>query len=198
MDEKNFNTIFPVILSVPLEKQNLSGREQFYFLKQHARQAVRRSAEKKGIELFAFEKDEDGVPVPEKGWYWSLSHKPAYVAGVTANQPVGIDLEHIRPVKPALFKKVADDREWQLADTMSDIFFYRYWTAKEAVLKANGTGLVDLSKCKIDRVVDGTRIAVAFRGKTWTVEHVFFDTHVASVTIEDYTVQWDLPPELKI
>ena len=197
MLEKNNDTIFPVILSVPVEKQNLSGREQFDFLKQYARQAVRCSAEKKGVELSVFQKDDDGVPLPEKGCYWSLSHKPAYVAGVTANQPVGIDLEFIRPVKPALFKKVADDREWHLADTISDIFFYRFWTAKEAVLKANGTGLADMSQCKIDRVVDGTRIAVAFRGKSWMVEHIFFNTHVASVTIEDYTVQWDLPDGLK-
>jgi len=198
MINKNRDILYPVILSVPVEKQNLSGREQFYFLKQHARKAVRCSAEKKGIELSAFQKDGDGVPLPEKGWYWSLSHKPAYVAGVAANQPVGIDLEYIRPVKPALFKKVADDREWQLADTMSDIFFFRFWTAKEAVLKANGTGLRDMSQCKIDRIIDKTRIAVAFRGKSWMVEHIFFNTHVASVTIDDYTAQWDLSPGMKI
>jgi len=195
---ENNDTIFPVILRVPAEKQVLSGREQFNFLKQYARQAVRCSAEKKGVELSAFQKDGDGVPLPENGRYWSLSHKPAYVAGVTANQPVGIDLEYIRPVKPALFKKVADDREWQLADATSETIFYRYWTAKEAVLKANGTGLRDMSQCKIDRIVDGTRITVSFRGKLWVVEHAFFDTHVAAVTIEDQTVQWSLPPTMKI
>jgi 4'-phosphopantetheinyl transferase len=198
MAEENKNIIFPVVRIVPVDKQNLSGREQFYFLRQYARQAVLCSSEKMGMEFSLFEKDGDGVPLPENGCYWSLSHKPAYVAGVTASQPVGIDLEYIRPVKPALFKKVADEREWQLADKISDIFFYRFWTAKEAVLKANGTGLRDMSQCKIDQIVDGTRIMVAFRGKTWTVEHVFFDTHVASVTMEDYTVQWDLPPGLKI
>jgi 4'-phosphopantetheinyl transferase len=197
MIETKKNTIFPVILSVPVEKQTLSGREQFNFLKQYARQAVRCSAEKMGMEFSLFQKDDDGVPLPENGCYWSLSHKPAYVAGVTASQPVGIDLEYIRPVKPALFRKVADDREWQLADTTSDTIFYRYWTAKEAVLKANGTGLRDLLRCKIDRIVDDKRIALAFRGKTWTVEHVFFDTHVASVTIEDQTVQWFLSPAIR-
>ena len=194
MINKNRDILYPVILRVPVEKKALTGRELFYFLKQYARQAVIYSAKKKRVDLSILENDSDGAPIPEKGCYWSLSHKPEYVAGVTANQPIGIDIEHIRPVKPALFKKIADESEWQLADTTSDILFYRYWTAKEAVLKAAGTGFRDLARCKIDRIIDGTRLAVAYRKKSWMVEHIFFDTHVASVTIENQTVQWSLPP----
>ena len=198
MDKKYDDTIFPVVLRVPVEKQALSGRELFYFLRQYARQAVIYSAKKMRVDLSILENDSDGVPIPEKGCYWSLSHKPEYVAGVTANQRIGIDIEHIRPVKTALFKKIANDQEWQLADTISDILFYRYWTAKEAVLKAAGTGFRDLALCKIDRIIDGTRLAVAYRKKTWMVEHIFFDTHVASVTIENQTVQWSLPAGIEI
>lgn len=197
MINKFNDTIFPVILKVPDEQQKLSGRDQVYFLKTFARQAVISSGKKLGIELSVLENDSNGAPLPVNEYYWSLSHKPEYVAGVVAKQPVGIDIEHIKPVKTALFKKIAVESEWQLADRTSDVLFYRYWTAKEAVLKAVGIGFRGWSHCKIDRIIDATRLVVIYRERSWMIQHVFFNSHMASVVIENQTVQWSLPDEIK-
>ena len=65
--------------------------------------------------------------------YWSLSHKSRYVAAVVGPTPVGIDLEEIVPRSEGLHDHVAREEEWALADRSWETFF-RYWTAKEAVM----------------------------------------------------------------
>jgi len=147
MIEKFPDIIFPVILKVPDEKRGLSGRESVRFLSQYARQAVMACAEKTGIEFSVFEKDSDGVPLPSNGVYWSLSHKPEYVAGVISDDRVGIDIEPIRPVEASLINRILDSKEQQTAGRISDEMFFRCWTAKESVLKAVGAGLKGLSQC---------------------------------------------------
>ncbi|MEA3428693.1 MAG: 4'-phosphopantetheinyl transferase superfamily protein, partial [Thermodesulfobacteriota bacterium] len=135
------NTIYPVILAVPNNKRKLSGKNRTLYLSRHARYALEISAQKSCIHLSNLLKDENGVPMPCGANYWSLSHKPAYVAAVVAPERIGIDIEEIRTCSESLFRKIADHREWGLADTDKFKLFFRYWTAKEAVLKAVGTGL---------------------------------------------------------
>ncbi len=136
--------------------------------------------------------------------HFNLSHSGnTIVIALTEGVELGVDVEELDRDTPTerlarrFFTQAESRAVEQAPEEDRNRVFFHCWTAKEAVLKANGTGLADLSRCKIDGIIDGTRIAVAFRGKTWMVEHVFFNTHVASVTIEDYTVQWDLPDGLK-
>ncbi len=193
MNEKQAKIIYPVILKVPEEKRALSGRNQVRFLKKYARQAVVASAQKTGSDFLIFEKDNDGVPLPSNGAFWSLSHKPEYVAGVISDSPVGIDVERIRPVQSSLLNRVVDDEERKLAGTISDALFYRFWTAKEAVLKAVGVGLKGLSQCKIHRIIDHTALVVFYPQKYWMIEHAYYDNHVVSIIKEDHAVQWIFP-----
>lgn len=193
MSKEYGDTLYPVVLKVPAERQNLSGRDRTFFLKKIARQAVICSGKKKGIALTRLENNSTGAPLPEDGNYWSLSHKPEYVAGVTAKHPVGIDIEELRPVKSGLYKKVAEDREWQLGETVSDILFYRYWTAKEAVLKAAGIGIRDLSRCKINCIMNKTTLIISYQNKHWTVEQAYFNNYVVAVAGQKKDVQWAFP-----
>ena len=193
MNLQKTNIIYPVILKVPMGKQSLSGRNQVRFLKKYARQAVVASAQKTGSDFSIFEKDNDGVPLPSNGAFWSLSHKPEYVAGVISDSPVGIDVERIRPVQSSLLNRVVDDEERKLAGTISDALFYRFWTAKEAVLKAVGVGLKGLSQCKIHRIVDHSVMVVFYPQKYWMIEHAYYDNHVVSIIKEDHAVQWIFP-----
>ncbi|MBC2714417.1 MAG: 4'-phosphopantetheinyl transferase superfamily protein [Desulfobacteraceae bacterium] len=193
MHEKKPNIIYPVVLKVPIEKQALTGRDSVRFLRRYARQAVIASAQKTGFDLSILAKDRNGGPIPSNGVYWSLSHKPEYVVGVTASNQIGIDIEPIRPVGPALVNKILDNNEQQLSGTVSDEMFFRCWTAKEAVLKAVGVGLKGLSQCKIHRIIDKRALAVSYRQKHWIIEHAYYDNHVVSVVQKDQTVQWDLP-----
>lgn len=191
-------TIFyPVILPVPTEARDLPPRQRVRFLSEHARKALRRSAECLQVELGPLEKDPRGAPMPFQGYYWSLTHKPEYVGAVLAPSPVGMDLEKIRPCSAALFRKTASEEEWALAADRSDRdqLFFRYWTAKEAVLKTAGEGMKDLSRCRVRQVIDATHILVEYHGRTWTVEQVFFNGHVASVASQQARLEWTLRKE---
>jgi len=130
--------------------------------------------------------------VPFNGNYWSVTHKPEYVGGVIALEQIGIDIEKIRPCSKGLFKKTADDREWALADTDSLTLFFRYWTSKEAVLKAGGTGLTDLSKCRIVKIIDDNNLVINYKNKKLFVEQFFFKGHVASVVKTASRIEWTI------
>ena len=182
--------IYPVILAVPNQKQHLKGREKVSFLSMHARRALEISAQKRQIRLGDLEKNEDGVPLPFNGNYWSVTHKAEYVAGVIARERIGIDLEKIRSVKEALYRKTASESEWGLSDTDKIALFFRYWTSKESVLKASGTGIRDLLKCRIVRIVDDRHLVVDYREHNWVVEHFFFNGHIASVVKNNVDVTW--------
>ena len=144
-----------VILSVPETARTLPPRERVAFLSRHARKALQISAAESNLTIGAALKDRDGRPQPVKGVYWSLTHKPAYVGAIVARRLIGIDIETIVQRKTeALFDKVADSDEWALIGSRSWEGFHRYWTAKEAVLKADGTGLEGLSRCRVVAIPD--------------------------------------------
>lgn len=185
-------TIYPVILAVPEKERDFTGRERVAFLSSHARSALEISAQKGNIVLGDLKKDENGAPLPFNGNHWSLTHKPNYVGGVIASSRIGIDLEEIRPCSAGLFKKTAGKEEWHLSDMDPDTLFFRYWTSKETVLKAVGTGMRDLSKCRIVQIVDDDHLVVAYEKREWRIEHFFFDGHIASVVQNECKVEWTL------
>jgi 4'-phosphopantetheinyl transferase len=187
-------TIYPVILPVPDDARNLDRRQRVHYLSHRAREALKRSAERMQIELGSVEKDSRGAPLPFQGYFWSLTHKPDYVGGVIAPCAVGMDLEKIRSCSAALFRRIATGEEWALASRCDpEPLFFRYWTAKEAVLKTAGEGIADLSRCKIRQVVDETHLLVDYAGQSWGVEQVFFDGHVAAVAGRGVRMEWTLP-----
>ena len=184
--------LYPVILSVPAPPDNMPMPEQVARLSLHAREAVKISAHRSGLEISGkWPKDEDGGPIPDNGVYWSLTHKPKYVAGIAALTQIGIDLERIQPRNTlALFKKAASEREWELAPAKDWSYFYRFWTAKEAVLKAAGIGLKELSDCRITAINDERHLTLQYRNRLWQVEHLYFEDHIASLVQQNDAVRW--------
>jgi 4'-phosphopantetheinyl transferase len=183
--------IYPVILAVPETMMALKPKERVKFLSRHARRALEISAEKSNIRLNALEQDERNAPLPFNGSYWSITHKNEYVGGVVCPSPTGIDIEKICSRSESLFRKTADEAEWALADKTFTTFF-RYWTAKEAVLKAAGIGLRDLSKCRISRVPGPRHLDVEYDGDKWLIEHNFFNSHIASIVKNDFLIEWTI------
>lgn len=190
----NIGTIFPVILGVPAGVRNFKPKERVTFLSRHARRALEMSAEKSNIPGGEFKKDANDVPLPFNGIFWSVTHKTGYVGGVVAPAPIGIDIEEIRPCSMGLFKKTAGEQEWALAKTEKTpwITFFRYWTSKEAVLKASGTGIKDLLECRIRRIIDDQRVEMMYRDVIWQVEHFFFDGHIASIVDPGSQIEWTI------
>jgi 4'-phosphopantetheinyl transferase len=182
--------IYPVILAVPNKKQQLTGRQKVSFLSRYARKALEMSAQKSRIQLGDFKKDENGVPLPFDGNYWSVTHKTGYVGGVIAKTRIGIDLEKVRPFKEALYRKTARESEWGLSDSDKMALFFRYWTSKESVLKASGTGIRDLSKCRIKRIIDDRHLVINYKERNWYIEHFYFNGHIASVVNNNVDVEW--------
>ena len=112
---------------------------------------------------------------------------------MVARSAVGLDLEKMRPCSPALFRKTAGEEKGAVgAGGDRQRLFFRYWTAKEAVLKTGGEGLKDLSRCRVRQVIDDRHLLVDYAGQTWAVEQFFFDGHVASVGGRGLQVEWTL------
>ena len=183
--------LYPVILAVPDTVKALTPKERVKFLSRRARQALEMSADRSHIRLGELAQDDRNAPLPFDGTYWSVTHKNEYVGGVVAPSPIGIDIEKISPRDRALFSKTASENEWDLADKNFTTFF-RYWTAKEAVLKAAGTGLKDLSKCRVIRIHDDRHLEVEYSGNRWQVEHYYFNNHIASILTTGFEIDWTL------
>lgn len=190
-------TVYPVILPVPEAVRQLAPAERARSLSDLARSALLRSARRLPAVLGPLRKDARGAPVPVGGHFWSLTHKPLFAGAVLAPAAVGLDLETVRPCSPALYRRTATDLEWALpGGDDPQVMFFRYWTAKEAVLKAGGEGMRDLARCRIHRVVDEARLVVDYRDALWPVEQFFFQGHVASIAGSGFRVEWVLegPP----
>jgi 4'-phosphopantetheinyl transferase len=190
-------TLFPVVMPVIEPAHRPSGKDKVDHLSRTARKALRLSAEKSGLILGEVLKDEKGVPCPVSGIYWSLSHKPKYVAAVVSRDKVGIDIEEMKPRPQSLFARVASNEEWRLKEKSRDTFFC-YWTAKEAVLKAIGIGISGLKTCRITSVVDENHIALDYKGQSFLVEQLRYKNHIVSVLKDDNQIEWVVLPESQI
>lgn len=184
--------LHPVILPVPAEVQEFQPRDRVVFLSRYARRALQSSAARSGIRAGELIKDENGMPLPFDGTFWSISHKTQYVAGVVSPTPIGIDIERIRSFTRGLFKKTAADREWALANKEGKtlLTFFRFWTSKEAVLKATGIGIKDLLKCRVRQILDDCHLVIQYKSKDWLIEHFFHDQHIASIVQNDFQIDW--------
>jgi 4'-phosphopantetheinyl transferase len=184
--------IHPVILAVPEKDRHLTGRDRVANLSNLARQALAMSAEKSNIRMGDLLKNNDGVPLPFGGQYWSLTHKPKYVGAVISRQETGIDIEEVKPVSDAMFRRVGGDNEWRLAPDDSLKTFFRYWTAKEAVLKVVGIGMSGLSRCTVVQITDRQHIALTYEDRSFLVEQLYFDGHIAAVIQNDFEIAWSI------
>jgi len=187
--------LYPVIKSVPDSIKKMKGRQKVESLSRFSRKSVCLSSVKSGYGDVCLEKNEFGVPRPYNGVYWSVSHKTDFVAGVVSKKKVGIDIEQIKSVSSGLFKKIVHSDEKKLFNDLQDypdetMIFFRTFTAKEAVLKRNQTGISKLSKTRVKMVSGQTHLVVEFEGKNFSVEHFYLDDHIASVTKDLFDVEW--------
>ncbi len=76
------------------------------------------------------------------GMHFSVSHTSHYIAYAAGIAPVGIDIEYRRSVNLNIANHYFSKAEKEVIRKSHDpvLDFYRIWTAKEAILKRNGTG----------------------------------------------------------
>lgn len=106
---------------------------------------------KKGLAEFGLSDDlsklkynEFDRPYLQKRLDFNIAHSGPYIVCAFAeNQSIGIDIEQIKDVSIADFRNVFHQEEWQilLSSANKKETFFNYWTAKEAIVKAEGKGL---------------------------------------------------------
>lgn len=92
-----------------------------------------------------FAKGEHGKPfLTQSGdLHFSLSYTQDAAVIALAGQPIGIDIEKIRPHRMRFTKNLGTPHELSMLKAAPDdlLLFYTFWTRKEAWVKLTGSGL---------------------------------------------------------
>jgi len=134
-----------------------------------------------GVEEYEIQYGEYGKPylknVPDL--HFSLSHSGNYAVCVFYHRPVGVDIQQIRPVSPALLKRVCtqEERRFLAAQDPEKVpeAFCRLWTAKESFMKLEGRGLQIIPKTIEVQLEPSLRL--------------LYNQQPADVLLEEYTVE---------
>jgi len=179
----------PVIL--PIADTGVRGKEKIKLMRDASRDALRICAHLGGVKLGVLKKDQNGAPRPFLGTHWSVSHTSLFAAASLAKRPTGVDIERIKPRSEGVIKKVISSGEIVHNSEEVTHFFFRVWTAKEAVLKAEGVGLAGLAQCRVTGVPDRFTMLMDYDGRAYKVSQIFLDGHAASVVTDgEEPVEW--------
>ncbi|MEH2128198.1 4'-phosphopantetheinyl transferase HetI [Nostoc sp.] len=132
----------------------------------------------------------------DSGLAFNLSHSQGLgLCAVNCTRPIGVDLEYIRPMSDieALAKRFFLPREYDMLRSLSlnqqQEVFFRYWTCKEAYLKATGDGLSQLEEIEVS--LTPTEPAKLQITEDWSLfELVPANNYVAAVAVENFG--WNL------
>ncbi|MCT7972079.1 4'-phosphopantetheinyl transferase family protein [Laspinema olomoucense] len=111
-----------------------------------------------GIEFCYSAKGKPMLANVEQSLHFNLSHSGGLALYAIASEPVGIDLEQIRPLSDAeqLAKRFFTPAEAEAIAALSlaqkQAAFLNAWTRKEAYLKATGDGLAGLDEVEVSLI----------------------------------------------
>ena len=128
-------------------------------------------------ELGDFQYNEHGKPYIEGGPYFSISHCKQGIAVAIDDQPVGIDIEGIRHAEEDLIERTMNEEERLRirgleVRGLEDRKFTRLWTQKEAIVKAQGVGIVSFEQ--LQTILDNGQ---------WTLDTVEKEKYIYSIAI---------------
>jgi 4'-phosphopantetheinyl transferase len=142
-----------------LDRMERERMERFHFAPDRARYAVAHANLRRILGSYVqqpaaslrFRANGFGKPELDRGdssssLHFSLSHSRSIAVLAVANAgPVGVDVEDVRPIEPEVADmNFSESERTQLSALQGDAWvagFYRCWTRKEAILKAEGIGL---------------------------------------------------------
>ena len=182
-----------VVLPYVARATPLRGRERVLEQSSRAREALARAARAVDAQMGELTKDEEDAPLPSNGWHWSLTHAEHFAAATIARFRIGIDIEEVRPRSQALVPRVTSRVELELLGGFDWQRFFRVWTAKEAVLKRAGQGLLELSGCRLVAVADDCTLILHHRGRDHVVRQLLRANHIVSVSHDgpsDVNIEW--------
>ncbi|KAB2642399.1 MAG: 4'-phosphopantetheinyl transferase superfamily protein [Verrucomicrobia bacterium] len=130
-------------------------------------------------EQLLIQKTERGKPIlashPEISF--SIAHSGDLLVLAFARHPIGIDLEHVRPVRGgAIAKKFFTIKEMKFLSEVSEEDFFYLWTAKEAALKADGCGITEGLREAITNIEEHSILGVDLHGRSISITPWFLKT----------------------
>ncbi|MBW4616303.1 MAG: 4'-phosphopantetheinyl transferase superfamily protein [Desmonostoc vinosum HA7617-LM4] len=121
----------------------------------------------------------------DSGLAFNLSHSQGLgLCGVSCDRQIGVDLEYIRPMDDieALAKRFFLPREYELLRSLplnqQQEVFFRYWTCKEAYLKATGDGISQLEQIEVS--LTPTESAKLLTSEEWSLQELVPVTNYAA------------------
>jgi 4'-phosphopantetheinyl transferase len=122
-------------------------------------------------------------PFINKDIDFNISHSGEYVLCAIGNRMrLGIDVEEIKHINFDDFKQVMTDKQWSDIRQSEDPlrFFFKYWTIKESVIKADSRGL---SIPLLDIYVNDNK--VCYDNKTWYLNELDLDERYSTYLATD-------------
>jgi 4'-phosphopantetheinyl transferase len=149
---------------------------------------------------------------PGRSVQFNFTHcRDLALLGVTLGQPIGVDIEAIDPKRDirGIGQRFFHPREWAhlhaLPEDQQPVTFFDYWASKEAVVKAQGGGIMSgLSDCLIrpsaiapdvktcDHFTEGAPDALPWSIRTLRLLDDHQQAYVAAVALPGY--DWTLSP----
>ena len=114
--------------------------------------------------------NEHGKPYLEGGPYFSISHCKAGIAVAIDDAPIGIDIETIRHANEDLVERTMNEKERLGIRELGMREFTRLWTQKEAIVKAEGTGIYSFEQ--LQTILDNGQ---------WTLDTFEKDNYIYSI-----------------
>ena len=114
--------------------------------------------------------NEHGKPYLEGGPYFSISHCKAGIAVAIDDAPIGIDIETIRHANEDLVERTMNEKERLGIRELGMREFTRLWTQKEAIVKAEGTGIYSFEQ--LQTILDNEH---------WTLDTFEKDNYIYSI-----------------
>ncbi|MEH1767420.1 4'-phosphopantetheinyl transferase HetI [Nostoc sp.] len=196
-------------LAATLSSDEMARAERFYFQEHRQRFIAGRGILRTILGRYLgikpsqveFNYQQRGKPVladtfADSGLEFNLSHSQGLgLCAVNCTRPIGVDLEYIRLMSDieALAKRFFLPREYEklrsLSPNQQQEVFFRYWTCKEAYLKATGDGLSQLEQIEVS--LTPTEPAKLEISEDWSLfELVPANNYVAAVAVEN--LGWNL------
>nr|WP_242039720.1 4'-phosphopantetheinyl transferase HetI [Anabaena sphaerica] len=185
-----------------LSSDEFARAERFYFPEHRQRFIIGRGSLRTilgrylGVEpsQVEFDYQQRGKPLlaakfANSGLFFNLSHSQDLgLCGISYQRLIGVDLEYIRPMSDLenLAKRFFLTSEYEVIKLLSpqqqEQAFFRYWTCKEAYLKATGDGLVQLEQIEVD--LTPTKSAQLLVSGNWELRELIpADNFAAAVVV---------------
>lgn len=117
----------------------------------------------------------------KEGVYFNGAHSNDYIVLAINDTEIGIDIEQVKPVKDNLIKRVfSQSDQSKIKDYDS---FFKYWTIKEAIVKADGTGFttVDIQNIPCNEEIN------IYKDKTYHIKTIkYFDYYISLASLSNF------------